>query len=526
MRMVNVDLFISKLPIRPQGFILIFTNLVCIILFSLTCWRVIFQALVLRNAGSVSAALSIPEYPFVFILGIGFGIIALVFFIQLLESIAKVTGQWRPITVGYIGIILLVVLLFSGIPIGVAMGATGLAGMWLVAGPQAALGLLERIPYDSLANYTISVVPLFILMGSFCFYAGISQDLYRAIYKWLGHFRGGLAMATVAACSGFAAVSGSSLATAATMGTVALPEMKKYRYDDRLATGAVAAGGTIGILIPPSVILIIFGVITEQSIGKLFLAGFIPGVLEAVFYIITIYLMTLFNPAMGPRGPKTTMVDKFASLKDVWIVVVLFMVVVGGIYLGMFSPTEAGGIGAFGALLFALGRRRMSGKNFYESLLETGRTSAMIFIIVIGATLLGAFLAVTRLPYELADTVAALPVNRYAILILILLVYILLGTIMDSMAMVLLTVPIFFPVAMALGFDPIWFGILIVRVTEMGQITPPVGINVFVIKGVAPDVPMGTLFKGIVPFFIADIFHVALLIAVPQLTLFLPGLLK
>ncbi|MBW1799488.1 MAG: TRAP transporter large permease, partial [Deltaproteobacteria bacterium] len=372
----------------------------------------------------------------------------------------------------------------------------------------------------------ISVVPLFILMGSFCFYAGISQDLYRAIYRWIGHFRGGLALATVGACASFAAVSGSSLATAATMGTVALPEMKKYQYDDRLATGAVAAGGTIGILIPPSVILILYGIITEQSIGKLFLAGFIPGILEALFYMLTIYILTLYNPAMGPRGPRTTLNQKLISLKDVWIVLVLFLIVIGGIYLGVFSPTEAGGIGAFGAFLFALGRGRMGWSNFYGSLIETGKTSAMIFIIVIGATLLGAFLAVTRLPYNLAETVSALPINRYVILVLVLLVYIFLGCIMDSMAMVLLTVPIFFPVATTLGFDPIWFGIIIVRVTEMGQITPPVGINVFVIKGVAGEVSMSTIFKGIMPFFIADICHVALLVSVPQLSLFLPGLLK
>ena len=432
-----------------------------------------------------------------------------------------------PITVGYIGIGILVILLFSGIPIGVAMGTTGVVGMFLISGPQAALGILERIPYDNIANYAICVVPLFILMGCFCFYAGISQDLYRALYKWIGHFRGGLAMATIGACAGFAAVSGSSLATAATMGTVALPEMKKYGYSTRLATGAVAAGGTIGILIPPSVILILYGIIAEQSIGKLFLAGFIPGVLEAVFYIVTVYILTLINPASGPRGPRTNVATKIGALKDVWIVLVLFLIVIGGIYAGVFSPTEAGGIGAFGAFLFALGRKKLGWHNFYASLLETGKTSAMIFVIIIGATLLGVFLAVTRLPYNMADYVAALQINRYIILLLVLLVYIVLGCVMDSMAMVLLTVPIFFPVVMTLGFDPIWFGIIIVRVTEIGQITPPVGINVFIIKGVAgDDVPMGTIFRGILPFFFADIIHVALLILVPQISLFLPNLLR
>lgn len=430
------------------------------------------------------------------------------------------------LTVGYIGIGFLIVLLFSGIPIGVAMGATGVAGMLLIAGPQAAMGILERIPYDNTANYAICVVPLFILMGAFCFHAGISKDLFRAVYTWIGHFRGGLAMATIGACAGFAAVSGSSLATAATMGTVALPEMKKYGYSDRLATGVVAAGGTIGILIPPSVILILYGIIAEQSIGKLFLAGFIPGILEAVFYIVTVYILTLHRPSIGPRGPKTSLSDKVHAIKDVWIVLALFIVVIGGIYAGVFSPTEAGGIGAFGAFVFALARRRLSVGNFFASLAETGKTTAMIFVIVIGATLLGAFLAVTQLPYELADAVSRLPVNPYVILLLILVVYIVLGCFMDSMAMILLTVPIFFPVVMALKFDPIWFGIIIVRVTEIGQITPPVGINVFVLKGVAGDVPMGTIFRGILPFFFADLLHVAMLIAFPQVVLFLPNLLR
>ncbi len=432
----------------------------------------------------------------------------------------------EPIVVGYIAIAILILILFSGIPIGVAMGVIGILGVAYIAGWGAGLGMLQRFPYDSSASYTLSVVPLFILMGTFCFYAGISQDLYRAVYKWLGHQRGGLAMATIGACAGFAAVSGSSLATAATMGTVALPEMRQYNYDDRLATGAVAAGGTIGILIPPSVILIIYGVITEQSIGRLFLAGFIPGVLEAVFYIATIYLLCLRNPHLGPRGPKTSFMEKVISLKDIWIMLILFVIVIGGIYMGVFSPTEAGAVGAFGAFVFAVARRRLGWKNFFASIMDTGKTTAMIFIIVIGANLLGSFLALSRLPYELADIVAALPVSPYIILILVLFLYIILGCIMDSMAMILLTVPIFFPLIVALDFDPIWFGILIVRVVEIGQITPPVGINVYVIKGVAKDVPMGTIFRGILPFFIADVCHVALLITIPQISLFLPGLIK
>jgi C4-dicarboxylate transporter DctM subunit len=325
----------------------------------------------------------------------------------------------------------------------------------------------------------------------------LSKDLYDTVHSWLGRLRGGLAMATVGACAGFAAISGSSLATAATMGTVALPEMRRFKYDDRLATGAVAAGGTIGILIPPSVILILYGIITEQSIGKLFLAGFIPGVLEAVFYMVTIYILCKSIPHMGPPGPKTSLTSKIISLKNTWIVLALFVLVIGGIYLGVFSPTEA-----------------------------TGKTTAMVFVIILGAMILGYFLAVSRIPSVLADSVAALEVNRYFILVLILLVYVFLGCVMDSMAIMLLITPIFFPLAMSLGFNPIWFGIMVTRVTEIGLITPPVGLNVYIIRGVAKDVPMQTIFRGIIPFLIADICEVALLIAIPQLSLFLPDLMK
>jgi tripartite ATP-independent transporter DctM subunit len=342
----------------------------------------------------------------------------------------------------------------------------------------------------------------------------------------LGQLRGGLAMATVGACAGFAAISGSSLATAATMGTVALPEMKRYKYDSRLATGAVAAGGTIGILIPPSVILILYGIITEQSIGKLFLAGFIPGVLEAVFYMVTIYILCKINPFMGPPGPRTSFLSKITSLKNTWIVLALFVLVIGGIYLGVFSPTEAAGVGAFGAFIFGLARRRLGWQALKSSLADTGRTTAMIFVIILGAMILGYFLAVSRIPFELADIVGTLAVNRYVILVLILIVYLLLGCVMDSMAIMLLITPIFFPLAISLGFNPIWFGILITRMTEIGLITPPVGLNVYIIRGVAKDVPMQTIFRGIVPFLIADICHVALLIALPQLSLFLPGFMK
>ena len=431
-----------------------------------------------------------------------------------------------PLTIGVIGLIILFVLLLSRMPIGLVMALVGFTGFAIIAGFGDALGILGTVPYATFANYNMSIIPLFILMGAFCYYSGLSKDLYDSVHAWIGHFRGGLSMATVGACAGFAAVSGSSLATAATMGTVALPEMKRYGYDNRLATGAVAAGGTIGILIPPSIVLILYAVITEQSIGKLFLAGIIPGVLEAIFYLLTIYILCRFNPRLGPPGPGTSFKQKVVSLSNSWIVLVLFVLIMGGLYLGWFSPIEASGIGAFGAFIFALLRKKLPWQSFKESLFDTGKTTVMIFIILLGAMIFGYFLAVSRIPYELASTISALPVNEYVILAIILIFYLFLGAVMDSLAMMLLTVPIFFPLILELGFDPVWFGILIVRVCEIGLITPPVGLNVYIIRGVAKDVPMQTIFSGIAPFLVADVLHVILLVAFPQITLFLPNLMK
>jgi C4-dicarboxylate transporter DctM subunit len=430
-----------------------------------------------------------------------------------------------PIETGIVGVGILLILLFSGMHIGVGMALVGFLGFAYLNGIGPALGLLKTVPYSTFSQYDLSVIPLFILMGAFAFNAGLSEDLYRTAYKWLGHMRGGLAMATVGACACFAAICGSSLATAATLGAVALPEMKKYKYHPSLATGSIAAGGTIGILIPPSVILVIYGIITELSIGKLFLAGFIPGVLEAVFYMITISILTRVNPSLGPRGPKTVFREKIRAFGKTWEVFFLFLLVIGGIYFGLFTPNEAAGVGAFGAFFFGLVRKKLNWRNFKESFVDTSKTTGMIFLIMLGAMLLGYFLSVARLPSELANLVASLPVNRYIILISILVVLLLLGCVMDSMAIVLLTVPIFFPLIVRLGFDPIWFGILVTRLTEIGLITPPVGLNVYIIKGIS-NVPMGTIFQGIVPFLIADLCEVALLIAIPQLSLFLPSLMK
>jgi C4-dicarboxylate transporter, DctM subunit len=435
----------------------------------------------------------------------------------------------EPVTVGYIGIGVLVLLLFSGLHIGVVMGLLGFAGMVYLNGWAGGLGVLKTTPFSTWASYDFSIIPLFVLMGEFCFHGNISGDLYTTAHKFFGSLRGGLAMATVGACAAFAAVSGSSMATAATMSTVALPEMRKHKYDLSLATGTLAAGGTIGILIPPSVIMVVYGMLTQQSIGKLFLAGFIPGILQAVLFILAIGFICWRSPAKGPPGPATSIITKIASLKNTWIVILLFLLVIGGIYFGWFSPTAGAGIGAFGAFLFALARKKLGWKQFKSSLLETVNTTGMIFFIMVGAMILGYFFAVTRLPNEFSTFIAGLHLNRYIIWLAIIILYLILGCLMDSLAMILLTVPILFPLVCGqggLGFDPIWFGIMIVIVVEMGMITPPVGMNVFVIKGMAKDVPTYTIFRGILPFLYMDLLEVVILTIFPVIVLWLPSALK
>jgi C4-dicarboxylate transporter, DctM subunit len=436
-----------------------------------------------------------------------------------------------PIQVGYIGIALLIVLLFSGLHIGVVMGLIGFVGMVYLNGWQGGLGVLMTTPYTTWASWDFSVIPLFVLMGEFCFHGEISGDLYSAAHEFFGSLRGGLAMATIGACAAFAAVSGSSMATAATMCTVALPEMRKRNYDLSLATGTLAAGGTIGILIPPSLIMVIYGMLTQQSIGKLFLAGFLPGILQAAMFIAVIGFLCWRKPSLGPAGESTSAWHKIKSLRNTWIVVLLFLLVIGGIYLGWFSPTEGAGIGAFGAFIFALARRRLTWKAFRSSLTETVRTTGMIFFIMTGAMILGYFFAVTRLPNELSSFIVSFHVSRYIVWTAVIILYLILGCLMDSLAMILLTVPILFPLMCGvppagLGFDPIWFGIMIVIVVEMGMITPPVGMNVFVIKGMAQDVPTYSIFRGILPFLFMDLVEVAMLTAFPVIVLWLPQVLS
>ncbi|MBN1189803.1 MAG: TRAP transporter large permease [Dehalococcoidales bacterium] len=433
----------------------------------------------------------------------------------------------EPVVVGYIGIGVLVLLLFAGLHIGVVMGLIGFAGMTYLCGWSAGLGVLKTTPYVTFASFDFSIIPLFILMGEFCYHGGLSGDLYQAAYTFFGRLRGGLAASTVGACAAFAAVSASGVATVATMTTVALPEMKKYNYDMGLATGTLAAGGTIGVLIPPSVFMVIYGMLTQQSIGRLFLAGFIPGILQAVLFIGVIMFICWRNPSLGPSGPGTGFIQKIKALKNTWIVLLLFVVVIGGINFGIFSITEGAAVGAIGALFFALIRRRMSWKGFRTSIVSSIKTTGMIFFIMLGAVILSYFLAVTRLPSELSEAVSGLSVSPYIIWFFMVLLYIFLGCIMDEIGMILLTVPIVFPLMCGpggLGFDPVWFGIMIVMVCEVGMIVPPVGMNVFVIKGMVPDVPTFTIYRGVLPFLYMDLLEVAILTAFPAIVLWLPQL--
>ncbi|MBN2060569.1 MAG: TRAP transporter large permease [Deltaproteobacteria bacterium] len=431
-----------------------------------------------------------------------------------------------PVIIGIICLAFLFILLLMQMPIAIAMGLTGFIGSAWLLGFDQALGMLGIYPFETWSSYTLSVVPLFILMGLLLYNSGVSTDLYDAAYTWIGHVRGGLAMATVGGCAAFASVSGSSISTAVTMGMVAIPEMRKHKYDPGLMTGVVASGGTMGAMIPPSMGLIFYGIITEQSIGKLFLAGFIPGITEAIFYIATIYLLCTLRPNMGPPGPYTTLREKGKSLKKTFPIFCLFLLVIGGIYFGVFSPTEAGGIGAFGAFMYAIITGNLARPLFLESLRSTTKVVAMVLLILTGASMLNIFMAVSRLPTELSDFVGSLPLNRYIILTFILFFYLVLGCFMDPLSMMLLTLPVFFPLIIAMDFNPIWFGILVTRMGEIANITPPLGMTLFVIKGIAKDIHMQTVVRGIVPFIVADILHLILLIVFPQISLFLPGMMS
>ena len=430
-----------------------------------------------------------------------------------------------------IGFAAVLVLVLLRMPIAFAMGLVGMIGYMHETSFRGALSMVSRLIIDTSQDYGLSVVPLFILMGLFVNKGGIARELYQVSYAFLGHLRGGLAMATILACGGFAAICGSSLATAATMSKVAMPQMRKYGYEDSLSTASIAAGGTLGILIPPSVILVIYGLLTETSIGKLFIAGIIPGMLGILFYLFAVKYTVSRNPNAGPAGERTNWVGRIGALKSVWAVLLLFFLVIGGLYGALdvwpihltFSPTEAAGMGAAGAFLIALFRGNLNLKAVLEVLKETMITTASLFSVLIGAWIFSNFINVAGLTEGLRDAITALNLAPWMVMAIILAIYIVLGMIFESLSMLLLTVPIFFPLVVGLGFDPVWFGVVVVVVTEISLITPPVGLNVFILKNVVGDVSTGTIFKGVTPFWVADIIRLALLVGIPALSLFLPS---
>jgi tripartite ATP-independent transporter DctM subunit len=431
-----------------------------------------------------------------------------------------------PTEAGICGFAILVALMFLKIPVGFVMALVGLMGFAFLVSWDAALNLMAQDVSAVFGSYNLTVIPLFVLMGQMAHHSGMSGRLFHAAYRFFGNLPGGLAVATIGACAGFSAICGSTSATAATMAAVALPEMKKYNYDPALATGVVAAGGSLGILIPPSTIFIVYGIMTEQSVGKLFLAGVMPGILMTILFIVTVLLWTWKRPDLAMPGARFTLREKIVSLAGVVETLILFIAVMGGLFIGVFTPTEAASIGAFGTLVIAVVGRHLSWKGFAQSLVETTRITCMILVIVAGATVFGHFLAVTRIPFDVGNWVMGLQMPPWSVMALIILVYLLLGCLMDSLAMIMLTIPIFFPVITALGYDPIWFGVIIVLVTGMGVITPPVGINVYVVAGVARDVPLHVIFRGAVRLLAAQVVTAALLILFPQIALWLPQLMQ
>jgi tripartite ATP-independent transporter DctM subunit len=431
-----------------------------------------------------------------------------------------------PDAIAIIGFVVLFALILLRVPVGMAMGLVGVTGFGYIVGGEPALKLIGQTSMRTVTDYNFGVIPMFLLMGAFVSNSGMSRELFRAANGFVGHRRGGLGIATIAACGGFAAISGSSVATAATFSAVAYPEMRRYGYPQSFATGVIAAGGTLGAMLPPSTVLAVYGIITEQDIGKLFFAGIVPGLLAVGMYMTTIALLSVLRPKYLPAGPRTPWKERLAGLADVWATLVLFIFVIGWLYglpfLPRFTPTEAGGVGAAGAFLIGVLRGRLSRADIRRSLLQATRTAAAVFTVLIGALLFGYFLTITQTPQKVTEFLTGLGIGRYGVLALIMLMYLVLGCLMDAMAMIILTVPIIFPVVTSLGFDPIWFGVIIVMTVELGLIHPPVGMNVFVIKSVVQDVSFSTIFKGVLPFIVTDLIRLVILIAFPILALWLP----
>lgn len=431
-----------------------------------------------------------------------------------------------PVTVGILGCVLLVILLFLGMPIAFVMMFVGFGGIWALSSLEAALPKVAETVWGVANNYPYTIIPLFILMGSFAGSGGITRELYNTFDKWARRLPGGLGIATIAACAAFGAVSGSSVAAAAAMGSVALPEMRRFGYDPKLGCGVIAAGGTLSFLIPPSLGFVVYGMLTEQSIGKLLISGILPGLLMSGAFIACVITLVGMNPALAPRSTeKVTFRDKLIALKGVWEVLLVFFIVMGGIYLGFINPTEAGAIGATALFIIVIIKRKLTKQNLFSALLEMARISIMVLFLVAGATLFSYFLALSTIPTAVSTWIAGLGVSKYIILVIIVAIYFLLGCFLDSVSMMVLTLPVIFPVIVTIGFDPIWFGVLLVLMMEAGLITPPVGLNIYTIAGIAKDVPMGTIFRGALPFLLSIIATAIILTVFPQIATYLPNLM-
>ena len=425
--------------------------------------------------------------------------------------------------ISIIGLAVLLGSLFLGLPIAWGMLLVGTLGFAFFTGMEAALTMAAQTSYDTAMSYSFTVLPLFILMGNLVNASGLSKDLYKAAHAFIGHLRGGLAMATIVACGAFSALCGSSMATTAAMGRVAMPNMRKYNYDDRLATGSIAAGGTLGILIPPSVMMVVYGILTETDIGKLFAAGFLPGMVAMLMYLITVMIITAINPNLGRPGEKASWRERFEATKGVMAITVLFIVIMGGIYGGVFTPTEAAGIGAAATFLLTLKRRGWQPRMYLTVLIEAAQTTAIMFALVIGALVFTNFLTVAGLPNQLLGFIQGIDVSPIVVILIICAIYLVLGCFLETMSMVMLTVPIFYPIVASLGFDLVWFGIIVVVAAEISLITPPLGPNIFMIKNVMPDVPLGTIIRGVTPFVMMDILRLLLLVFVPWIVLVIPN---
>ena len=429
--------------------------------------------------------------------------------------------------VGITGIItLLAVMFFLGMPVGVAMGIVGFCGFCYVVSFKAGLSMVSSVLWSTFSNYGLTVIPLFIFMGQIAFYSGVNEKLYQAAYRWVGHIRGGIAMATVLACAAFSAICGSNAATAATMTTVALPQMKKYRYNSMFSTGAIACGSTLGVVIPPSVVLIVIGLSTEQSIAKLFYGGIGAGVSLAILLMLSVYVLCRIHSDWGPAGAKSSFKDKIRSLSGALEMVVLFLLVMVGLFFGFFTPAEAGAAGSFFAVVITVIQGRLSWGGFIASVKDTLRISCMVILIVAGAMIFGRFLAVTRIPFDVAKWVVSLPVAKSVVMAIIFAIYVLGGAVMDALALLLITIPIFFPVSLELGYDPIWFGVTITVITTLGAVTPPVGATTYVVAGMTEDASLEEVFKGVTFFLPAYIFCIVVLMVFPEIVVFLPNLIR